>query len=134
MTTTQQQELREALGKVRALTREMPVGRRIRVDNLCSRIAQEARKQKPENKPGAPDINPNEISAPAQKRTILAYLQNGGVLTKSNAKALCGAEDFRKRVSELRAEGHEIKDRWCKERNRYGHVTNYKQYYMEGQR
>ena len=83
---------------------------------------------------GAPDENPNEQSAPTQKRAILAYLNAGGVLTKSNAKQICGAEDFRKRISELRAAGHDIKDRWCQEKNRYGHVTNFKQYYMEGAR
>lgn len=134
MTTTQHKELRDALNKVRSLTASLPTGRRNCVDNLCSRISREARKQKPERRHGAPDENPNEQSAPTQKRAILAYLNAGGVLTKSNAKQICGAEDFRKRISELRAAGHDIKDRWCQEKNRYGHVTNFKQYYMEGAR
>lgn len=134
MTTTQRNELNQALCTVRQLSNELPEGRRNRVHNLCSRIAQEARKEKPERRAGAPDENPNEGSTPTQKRAILSYLAQGGVLTKSNAKKISGAEDFRKRISELRREGHDIKDRWCQERNRYGHVTNFKEYYMEGAR
>jgi len=131
MTTQQRNELNLALRQVCLLTKELPIGRRNRVQNLCGRIAQEARKEKPERRPGAPDENPNAHSAQSQKRTIVAYLSAGGVLTKSNAKQISGAEDFRKRISELRREGYDIKDRWRKERNRYGHVTNFKEYYME---
>ena len=134
MTTTERNELNLALRQVCLLTKELPIGRRNRVHNLCSRIAQEARKEKPERRAGAPDVNPNEESAQSQKRTILTFLSAGGVLTKRNARMISGAEDFRKRISELRRDGYDIKDRWRKERNRYGHVTNFKEYYMEAAR
>lgn len=79
------------------------------------------------------DINPNEVSARSQKKDILAYLQKGGTLTKKNAAKRFGAEDYRKRISELRAAGYVILDRWIKGKNRYGHYEAYKEYYMDPQ-
>lgn len=76
------------------------------------------------------DINPNKLSALSQKKEILRCLQSGMVLTKANAKSLTGAEDYRKRISELRREGHNIRDRWVGGINRYGHHERYKEYYI----
>lgn len=76
------------------------------------------------------DINPNALSALSQKKEILRCLQSGIILTKANAKQLTGAEDYRKRISELRREGHQILDRWVSGTNRYGHHERYKEYYM----
>lgn len=76
------------------------------------------------------DVNPNQEAALSQKRQILHLLQLGATLTKKNAAALTGAEDYRKRISDLRAEGHEILDRWINGKNRYGHNERYKEYYM----
>ena len=76
------------------------------------------------------DINSNEQSALSQKKEILRYLQSGTILTKANAKALTGAEDYRKRISELRREGHKILDRWVSGKNRYGHHERYKEYFI----
>ena len=76
------------------------------------------------------DINPNEQNANSQKKEILRLLQAGFVLTKENAKKLTGAEDYRKRISELRRAGYQILDRKVTGMSRYGHHCTYKEYYM----
>ena len=76
------------------------------------------------------DYNPNDLSALSQKKEILRHLQAGVILTKANAKALTGAEDYRKRISELRRAGYQILDRWVSGTNRYGHHERFKEYYM----
>lgn len=76
------------------------------------------------------DHNPNQEAALSQSREILRCLQSGLVLTKANAKQLTGAEDYRKRISELRRQGYEILDRWVSGINRYGNHERYKEYYM----
>ena len=138
MNQTQLNELQQALATVRRCAQDLPTGRRYKVSNLCSRIALEARKQKPEKpevsaryaKLGAPDENPNEVSALTQRKAILDLLESGHVLTKENAKQLTGAEDYRKRISELRRQGHPIEDRWCSGVNRYGHHCSFKEYFI----
>ena len=138
MNETQMTELQQALATVRRCAEDLPIGRRYKVVNLCGRIAQEARKKQPEPpsvsaryaRLGAPDENPNETSAPTQRKAILALLESGTILTKENAKRLTGAEDYRKRISELRRQGHPIEDRWCSGLNRYGHHCTYKEYFI----
>lgn len=138
MNETQMTELQQALATVRRCLNALPLGRRYKATNLCDRIYLEARKQKPEPpavsaryaKLGAPDENPNETSAPTQRKAILALLESGTILTKENAKRLTGAEDYRKRISELRRQGHPIEDRWCSGLNRYGHHCTYKEYFI----
>lgn len=76
------------------------------------------------------DINPNKQDATSQKKEMLKYFYAGGVLTKENAKQLFGAEDYRKRVSELRDEGHPIEDRWVTGTSRYGHPCRFKEYFV----
>jgi hypothetical protein len=76
------------------------------------------------------DANPNSQAATSQKVAIIAYLNNGGTLTKKNAAQLFGAEDYRKRISELRRAGYDIRDRWITGMNRYGHKERYKEYYL----
>lgn len=76
------------------------------------------------------DINPNRKDATSQKKEMLKYFYAGGVLTKENAKQLFGAEDYRKRVSELRDEGHPIEDRWVTGISRYGHPCRFKEYFV----
>lgn len=138
MNQEQLTELQQALATVRRCSQDLPLGRRYKVHNLCQRIVLEAKKQKPEApevsaryaKLGAPDENPNENAAPTQRKAILALLESGVILTKDNAKKLTGAEDYRKRISELRRQGHPIEDRWCSGRNRYGHGCTYKEYFI----
>ena len=76
------------------------------------------------------DYNVNNQDATSQKKEMLKYFYSGGVLTKENAKALFGAEDYRKRVSELRDAGHPIEDRWVSGISRYGHRSRYKEYFI----
>jgi len=76
------------------------------------------------------DANPNSQAATSQKVAIIAYLRNGGTLTKKNAAQLFGAEDYRKRISELRRAGFDIRDRWKTGKSRYGHTERYKEYYL----
>lgn len=133
-------ELSTALAVVKRCAEGLPLGRRYRVINYCSRIAGEVRKHKPE----APEVSaryaakpspaepPAEGDARSQRSAILALLQEGRVLTKDSAKKLTGAEDYRKRISELRREGYPIADRWQTGTSRYGHACRFKEYYMEG--
>ncbi len=76
------------------------------------------------------DTNPNLQNSNSQKKEILRLLQSGHTLTKENAKRLTGAEDYRKRISELRRAGYQILDRKVTGVSRYGHPCTYKEYYM----
>lgn len=139
MNNEQFTELQQALATVRRCTESLQIGRRYKVSNLCSRIMQEARKTKPE----APQVSaryavmpspaepPSEADARSQRAAILRLLEDGRILSKSNAKQLTGAEDYRKRISELRRLGHPIADRWVDSVSRYGHPCRYKEYYLK---
>ena len=74
------------------------------------------------------DINPNLESSASQKKRILAILKAG---TKpSNYElilARCGV-DARKRISELRDEGYEIRSEFVKTKNADGHIVRYVRY------
>lgn len=48
------------------------------------------------------------------KKSILKYLQSGGTLTTLSILAKFNCVDGRKRLSELRQEGHNIQSRWIK--------------------
>ena len=131
MNETQFSELQQALATVRRCSSDLPYGRRCRVINLCGRIAQEARKTQPEPKHvTAPDETATEANSLTQRQAILKLLESGVVLSKSNAKQLTGAEDFRKRISELRRMGYPIQDSWTTGKNRYGHSCTYKNYFI----
>lgn len=54
------------------------------------------------------DLNPER--RPSQRKRILKHLQDGGTLTSLEMIAL-GIVDGRKRISELRAQGHPILSR-----------------------
>lgn len=56
-------------------------------------------------------INSNPASSASQRQRILEFLEAGGELTSLTMLSKFGAIDGRKRISELRAAGHPIKDR-----------------------
>lgn len=58
------------------------------------------------------DINQNEKQSISQRQMILLWLQEGHTLTCLESLRRFGAFDTRKRISELRAEGWPIEDRW----------------------
>lgn len=62
-----------------------------------------------------------------QKETVLAYLTQGGGLSSYEAMTQLFIMDLPKRISELRADGYNIKDKWIKSAN----GKRYKFYYME---
>ena len=65
----------------------------------------------------------------SQKERIMKYLQSGRKLTGLYATNIMHIMDYRKRISELRAEGYEIADEWAKDKKK--HIT-YKRYYLCG--
>ena len=58
------------------------------------------------------NINPNEVSSCSQKRAILTDLLAGQSRTGLEAIDLFGCIKLSNRISELRAMGIEIRDRW----------------------
>lgn len=77
------------------------------------------------------DINPNTTNATSQKKELVKLFMAGYSLTKDNAKKLTGAEDYRKRISELRRAGYPILSRKLTGVSRYGHHTSYNEYFMD---
>ena len=59
-----------------------------------------------------------------QRDRILKYLEMGQTLTRLNAWARLGILEAPARISELRAEGHNISTKMVKVRNRYGHKVS----------
>lgn len=73
-------------------------------------------------------INPNPTSSVSQRLLILRALEAGKELTSLSMLTNFGAYDGRKRISELRALGHPIKDK----RGYNEHTRKYFNiYYME---
>jgi len=69
-----------------------------------------------------------------QRDRILKYLEMGQTLTRLNAWARLGILEAPARISELRAEGHNIKTNMVKVRNRYGHKVSVAEWSMGGEK
>lgn len=65
-----------------------------------------------------------------QRDRILKYLKMGQTLTRLNAWARLGILEAPARISELRAEGHNIKTNMVTVRNRYGHKVSVAEWSM----
>jgi hypothetical protein len=65
-----------------------------------------------------------------QRDRILKYLGMGQTLTRLNAWARLGILEAPARISELRAEGHNIKTNMVTVRNRYGHKVSVAEWSM----
>ena len=65
-----------------------------------------------------------------QKDRILQYLERGRTLTRLNAWARLGILEPPARISELRAEGHDINTKMVAVRNRYGHKVSVAEWSM----
>lgn len=70
------------------------------------------------------------ILKPSAQR-ILSFIQMRGSITGVEAVNFCSAADYRKRISEMRAAGIPIKDRWETGSNQFGETVRYKRYYLE---
>ena len=76
------------------------------------------------------DINPNAESAKTQKQRILAILRSGRRPTNYELiKMHCGI-DTRKRISELREEGYDIKSEPFRCVNANGHSVTFVRYHL----
>lgn len=76
------------------------------------------------------DINPNPESSLSQKKKILAILRTGRKV--SNIELIqehCGT-DTRKRISELRDEGHDIRSEVAYAINQNNHKVRFNLYYL----
>lgn len=65
-----------------------------------------------------------------QRGRILKYLEMGQTLTRLNAWARLGILEAPARISELRAEGHDINTKMVTVRNRYGHKVSVAEWSM----
>ena len=65
-----------------------------------------------------------------QRDRILKYLGMGQTLTRLNAWARLGILEAPARISELRAEGHDINTKMVTVRNRYGHKVSVAEWSM----
>lgn len=59
----------------------------------------------------------------SQKQDILNYLREGKTLSRVNSFDKLGVLEAPARISELRAEGHDIRTKMVPVRNRYGKVV-----------
>ena len=76
------------------------------------------------------DINPNPESSLTQKKKILAILKSGR--RPSNIELInehCGT-DTRKRISELRDEGYDIRTEFFIGKNAEGHIVRFARYHL----
>jgi|11BtaG_2_1085332.scaffolds.fasta_scaffold00071_12 hypothetical protein len=65
-----------------------------------------------------------------QRDRIKKFLEMGQTLTRLNAWARLGILEAPARISELRAEGHNIKTNMVTVRNRYGHKVSVAEWSM----
>jgi len=65
-----------------------------------------------------------------QRDRIKKFLEMGQTLTRLNAWARLGILEAPARISELRAEGHDIKTKMVTVRNRYGHKVSVAEWSM----
>jgi hypothetical protein len=65
-----------------------------------------------------------------QKERILDYLREGRTLTRLNSWSELGIIEAPARISELRAEGHEIHTKMVVVRNRYGEAVKVAHWYL----
>lgn len=62
---------------------------------------------------------------------LIKYLnKNRGGITVEEAMKFLGTTELRKIVSDLRASGWNITDKWEEGFNRYGEITRYKRYFL----
>ena len=59
----------------------------------------------------------------SQRQRILTYLREGRTLTRLNSWDELGIIEAPARISELRAEGHDIRTKMVPVRNRYGEAV-----------
>ena len=59
----------------------------------------------------------------SQRQRILTYLRKGRTLTRLNSWDELGIIEAPARISELRAEGHDIRTKMVPVRNRYGEAV-----------
>lgn len=64
------------------------------------------------------------------KDILLAYLQQGKIITTRNAPDELGIADVRASIRDLRDAGIAIDDRWASGINRRGRKTRYKEYFL----
>ena len=62
---------------------------------------------------------------------ILRYLQVVGPSTGAQMREACGQEDWRKRISELRAAGVPIDDVWETGPDKFGNMRRFKKYFVK---
>lgn len=73
----------------------------------------------------------NEKALNWSQRTILTYLRDHGPSTGNDMQTGCNQQDWRKRISELRAMGFPIADSWETGENKYGIPVRYKVYWLK---
>ena len=72
-----------------------------------------------------------EVTLKPSAQRILSFIQMRGSITGVEAVNFCSAADYRKRISEMRAAGIPIKDRWETGSNQFGETVRYKKYFLE---
>ena len=76
------------------------------------------------------DINPNTESAKSQKKRIIEILRLGGRPSIYELILSRCWVDARKRISELRDEGYDIRSEYFRTTNDEGHIVRYKRYWL----
>lgn len=69
-----------------------------------------------------------KITLKPSAQRILTYMQEHGSITGLEAVSECGAADYRKRISEMRAAGIPIIGEYVTGVNRYGEPVRFKRY------
>ena len=69
-----------------------------------------------------------KITLKPSAQRILTYMQEHGSITGLEAVSACGAADYRKRISEMRAAGIPITDDYETGVNQFNEPVRYKRY------
>ena len=73
----------------------------------------------------------DENVRPTQSNRVDQYIRQFGSITQLEALRDLGVMRLASRISEMRKNGMDVKDRWIDVKNRYGETCQVKQYYYE---
>ena len=70
------------------------------------------------------------MSKATTTKLIMDYLNTGNKLSVLEAVDLCHTVDLRRYITDIRRDGHNVKDEWCKNENT---KKRFKRYWIEKQ-
>lgn len=94
-------EIIRLANELQAYCQDLPLGKRLRISNLCRRIRLRAK--------GLKDIEPAPRCETSQKKLILEYLKLGQPITPIEALQHFGCFRLGARIADLKKDGYDIR-------------------------